>query len=107
MRPFHISTIFRETIHAVSVFQGHQDAVSSAVFVTQPATDLIVSGSDDRSMKVGQAEYYHHSLFIFPGQVWDLRNMRTAVASVTSDSRCDSKHRYLVTMRLREEVTQH
>ena len=53
MRPFHISTIFRETIHAVSVFQGHQDAVSSAVFVTQPATDLIVSGSDDRSMKVG------------------------------------------------------
>ena len=52
MRPFHISTIFRETIHAVSVFQGHQDAVSSAVFVTQPATDLIVSGSDDRSMKV-------------------------------------------------------
>ena len=54
MRPFHISTIFRETIHAVSVFQGHQDAVSSAVFVTQPATDLIVSGSDDRSMKVGK-----------------------------------------------------
>ena len=58
---------FRETIHAVSVFQGHQDSVSSAVFV--PNTDLIVSGSDDRSMKV-----------------WDLRNMRTAVASVTSDS---------------------
>ena len=38
----------------MSVFQGHQDAVSSAVFVTQPATDLIVSGSDDRSMKVGK-----------------------------------------------------
>lgn len=58
---------FRETIHAVSVFQGHQESVSSAVFVHN--TDLIVSGSDDRSIKV-----------------WDLRNMRTAVASVNSDS---------------------
>ena len=37
---------FRETIHSVSVFQGHQDTVTSAVFV--PNTDLIVSGSDDR-----------------------------------------------------------
>ena len=84
----------------MSVFQGHQDAVSSAVFVTQPATDLIVSGSDDRSMKVGP-DWMLSSflfLFIFPGQVWDLRNMRTAVASATSDSRCDSKHRYLVTI---------
>ena len=40
----------------MSVFQGHQDAVSSAVFVTQPATDLIVSGSDDRSMKVAETD---------------------------------------------------
>ena len=51
-----IVPISRETIHAVSVFQGHQDAVSSAVFVTQPATDLIVSGSDDRSMKVAETD---------------------------------------------------
>ena len=58
---------FRETIHAVSVFQGHQESVSSVVFV--PATDLLVSGSDDRTVKV-----------------WDLRNMRTAVATVQSDS---------------------
>ena len=92
------------------MFQGHQDAVSSAVFVTQPATDLIVSGSDDRSMKVAETDNIYivimfiHHLF---SQVWDLRNMRTAVASVTSDSRCDSKHRYLVTTRIREEGTQH
>ena len=66
MRPFHISTIFRETIHAVSVFQGHQDAVSSAVFVTQPATDLIVSGSDDRSMKVGPGSILLSFLIHFP-----------------------------------------
>ena len=58
---------FRETIHAVSVFQGHQESVSSVVFV--PSTDLLVSGSDDRTVKV-----------------WDLRNMRTAVATVQSDS---------------------
>ncbi len=59
---------FRESIHSVSVFQGHQDAVTSAVF-TPDATHQIVSGSDDRSARI-----------------WDLRNMRTPIAIVQSDS---------------------
>ena len=57
---------FRESIHSVSVFQGHQDTVTSAVFTRE---DKVVSGSDDRSVKI-----------------WDLRNMRTPVATVQSDS---------------------
>ncbi|TRY63143.1 hypothetical protein TCAL_00346 [Tigriopus californicus] len=57
---------FRETIHSVSVFQGHTEAVTSTAF---SRTDQIVSGSDDRSVKV-----------------WDLRNMRAPVTSIQAPS---------------------
>ncbi len=57
---------FRETIHSVSVFQGHTEAVTCAVF---SRSDKIVSGSDDRSVKV-----------------WDLRNMRAPVTSIQAPS---------------------
>ena len=40
---------FRETIHSVSVFQGHTDSVTCAAF---SRTEHIVSGSDDRTVKV-------------------------------------------------------
>ena len=59
---------FRESIHSVSVFQGHQDTVTSAVFSHQEE-DKIISGSDDRSVRI-----------------WDLRNMRSPVATIQSDS---------------------
>lgn len=58
---------FRETIHSVSVFQGHQDTVTSAVFTS--SEEKIISGSDDRSARI-----------------WDLRNMRSPVATIQSDS---------------------
>ncbi|KAL1122922.1 hypothetical protein AAG570_003247 [Ranatra chinensis] len=58
---------FREPIHSVSVFQGHTDTVTSAVFTKWE--DKVVSGSDDRSVKV-----------------WDLKNMRSPLATVRSDS---------------------
>ncbi|XP_046996838.1 WD repeat-containing protein 37 isoform X1 [Schistocerca americana] len=57
---------FREPIHSVSVFQGHTETVTSAVFTRE---DKVVSGSDDRSVKV-----------------WDLRNMRSPLATVRADS---------------------
>jgi len=57
---------FRESIHSVSVFQGHHDSVTSAVFSKD---DLVVSGSDDRSIRI-----------------WDLRNMRNPLASIHADS---------------------
>ncbi|KAF7990911.1 hypothetical protein HCN44_000716 [Aphidius gifuensis] len=57
---------FREPIHSVSVFQGHTEAVTSAVFTRE---DKIVSGSDDRSIKV-----------------WELRNIRSPLATIRSDS---------------------
>ncbi|XP_043471479.1 WD repeat-containing protein 37 isoform X1 [Leptopilina heterotoma] len=57
---------FREPIHSVSVFQGHTEAVTSAVFTRE---DKIVSGSDDRSVKV-----------------WDLRNIRSPLATIRGDS---------------------
>ena len=57
---------FRETIHSVSVFQGHTEAVTCAAF---SVGDKIVSGSDDRSVKV-----------------WDLRNMRAPVTSIQTPS---------------------
>ncbi|KRZ11055.1 WD repeat-containing protein 37 [Trichinella zimbabwensis] len=57
---------FRESIHSVSVFQGHTESVTSAVFT---GADKIVSGSDDRSVKV-----------------WDFRNMRTALTTIRMDS---------------------
>lgn len=57
---------FREPIHSVSVFQGHTEAVNSAVFSRQ---DKIVSSSDDRSVKV-----------------WELRNIRSPLATIRGDS---------------------
>lgn len=57
---------FREPIHSVSVFQGHTETVTCAVFTRE---DKVVSGSDDRSVKV-----------------WDLRNMRSPLATIRSDS---------------------
>ncbi|XP_043192688.1 WD repeat-containing protein 37-like isoform X2 [Amphibalanus amphitrite] len=57
---------FREPIPCVSVFQGHTDAVTSAVFSRE---DKVVSGSDDRSCKV-----------------WDLKNMRSPLATIRGDA---------------------
>ncbi|XP_018397384.1 PREDICTED: WD repeat-containing protein 37 [Cyphomyrmex costatus] len=57
---------FREPIHSVSVFQGHTETVTSAVFTRE---DKIVSGSDDRSIKV-----------------WELRNIRSPLATIRGDS---------------------
>ena len=57
---------FREAIHSVSVFQGHTESVTCAAF---SRSDQIVSGSDDRSVKV-----------------WDLKNMRAPVASIQTQS---------------------
>ncbi|XP_040582956.1 WD repeat-containing protein 37 [Lepeophtheirus salmonis] len=57
---------FRETIHSVSVFQGHTESVTCAVFAR---SDQIVSGSDDRSVKV-----------------WDLRNMRAPTINIQTSS---------------------
>ncbi|KAJ8970322.1 hypothetical protein NQ317_003333, partial [Molorchus minor] len=57
---------FRESVHSVSVFQGHTESVTSAVFTRE---DKVVSSSDDRSVKV-----------------WDLRNMRSPVATIRVDS---------------------
>jgi hypothetical protein len=49
------------------VFQGHTDTVTSAVFTRE--ANKVVSGSDDRSARI-----------------WDLRNMRSPVAVIQSDS---------------------
>ncbi|CAG9857910.1 unnamed protein product [Phyllotreta striolata] len=57
---------FRENVHSVSVFQGHAESVTSAVFARE---DKVVSSSDDRTVKV-----------------WDLRNMRSPVATIRVDS---------------------
>ncbi|XP_058802086.1 WD repeat-containing protein 37 [Phymastichus coffea] len=57
---------FREPIHSVSVFQGHTEAVTAAVFTRE---DKIVSASDDRSVKV-----------------WELRNIRSPLATIRGDS---------------------
>uniref|UniRef100_A0A8C4WW67 WD repeat-containing protein 37 n=1 Tax=Eptatretus burgeri TaxID=7764 RepID=A0A8C4WW67_EPTBU len=58
---------FRDpTIHSVNVFQGHTDTVTSAVFAS---SENVVSGSDDRTVKV-----------------WDLKNMRSPIATIRTDS---------------------
>uniref|UniRef100_A0A8C6TRR9 WD repeat-containing protein 37 n=1 Tax=Neogobius melanostomus TaxID=47308 RepID=A0A8C6TRR9_9GOBI len=60
---------FRDpSIHSVNVFQGHTDTVTSAVFTVG---DNVVSGSDDRTVKV-----------------WDLKNMRSPMATIRTDSAC-------------------
>ncbi|XP_056638108.1 WD repeat-containing protein 37 isoform X1 [Diorhabda sublineata] len=57
---------FRENVHSVSVFQGHAESVTSAVFTRE---DKVISSSDDRTVKV-----------------WDLRNMRSPVATIRVES---------------------
>jgi len=57
---------FRETIHSVSVFQGHTDSVTCTAFSSE---QKIVSGSDDRTVRV-----------------WDLRNMRAPVVNIHTAS---------------------
>ncbi|XP_050693096.1 WD repeat-containing protein 37-like [Eriocheir sinensis] len=57
---------FREPIHSVSVFQGHTESVTSVSFTRE---DKVVSGSDDRSVKV-----------------WDVKNMRSPLATIRLDS---------------------
>lgn len=58
---------FRDpSIHSVNVFQGHTDTVTSAVFAS---SENVVSGSDDRTVKV-----------------WDLKNMRSPIATIRTDS---------------------
>ncbi|KAK9874097.1 hypothetical protein WA026_002451 [Henosepilachna vigintioctopunctata] len=57
---------FRESVHSVSVFQGHVESVTSVVFARD---DKLVSSSDDRCVKV-----------------WDLKNMRSPVATIRLDS---------------------
>uniref|UniRef100_A0A914CYR5 WD repeat-containing protein 37 n=1 Tax=Acrobeloides nanus TaxID=290746 RepID=A0A914CYR5_9BILA len=68
---------FRETIQSVAVFQGHNDAVTSVVF---SSTHHIISGSDDRTVKV-----------------WDLRNMRSPISAMRLSSpvnRLAVSHKY-------------
>lgn len=57
---------FRDAVHSVSVFQGHTESVTSAVFTRD---ERVVSGSDDRTVRV-----------------WDLRNMRSPTATIRADS---------------------
>ncbi|XP_060554600.1 WD repeat-containing protein 37-like [Ruditapes philippinarum] len=57
---------FRDPNMPVTVFQGHTQPVTTAVFAGQ---EKVVSGSDDRTVKV-----------------WDLKNMRSPVATIRTDS---------------------
>lgn len=57
---------FRDPSMKVNVFQGHTRAVTTAVFA---GGDCLVSGSDDRSIKV-----------------WDLKNLRSPTATIRLDS---------------------
>lgn len=50
----------------MSVFQGHSESVTSTVFTKD---DKIISGSDDKSVKV-----------------WELRNMRAPLTTIRTDS---------------------
>ncbi|OXA43641.1 WD repeat-containing protein 37 [Folsomia candida] len=52
--------------YSVSVFQGHTDNITSAAFTKE---DRLVSGSDDRTVKV-----------------WDIRNMRASLVTIRLDS---------------------
>ncbi|GFN78914.1 WD repeat-containing protein 37 [Plakobranchus ocellatus] len=53
----------------VNVFQGHTQQVNTAVFACSSSADKVVSGSDDRTVKV-----------------WDTRNMRSPIAAIRTDS---------------------
>ncbi|EYC25759.1 hypothetical protein Y032_0011g1370 [Ancylostoma ceylanicum] len=79
---------FRETIQSVAVFQGHQDSVSSVAFSTG---DRIVSGSDDRTVKVRRSTGWVYLPLCTKAatlcfQVWDLRNMRSAISTIRLSS---------------------
>lgn len=56
---------FRSEIPAVSVFQGHAESVTSTIF----KDDKVISGSDDKSVKI-----------------WELRNMRAPLTTIRTDS---------------------
>lgn len=56
----------RSDIPAVSVFQGHIDSVTSTIFTKD---DKVLSGSDDKSVKI-----------------WELRNMRSPLFTIRTDS---------------------
>uniref|UniRef100_A0A6A7G6U5 WD repeat-containing protein 37-like n=3 Tax=Hirondellea gigas TaxID=1518452 RepID=A0A6A7G6U5_9CRUS len=56
----------RDHRHTVSVFQGHTESVTSVCFTKE---DKVISGSDDRSVKV-----------------WDVKNMRSPLATIRLDS---------------------
>lgn len=51
---------FRDAIHSVSVFQGHSRSVTSTAFL---GNDKIVSGGDDRNVKVWDVSYQHLKTF--------------------------------------------
>lgn len=53
---------FREPIHSVSVFQGHNRAVTSTAFV---GNDKIISGGDDRNVKVWDVSTFFLSFRVF------------------------------------------
>ncbi|ESO86795.1 hypothetical protein LOTGIDRAFT_194641 [Lottia gigantea] len=57
---------FRAPAMLVNVFQGHTQPVTTAVFASN---DRVISGSDDRRTKI-----------------WDLRNMRSPIATIQCDS---------------------
>ncbi|KAL4228452.1 WD repeat-containing protein 37 [Mactra antiquata] len=57
---------FRDPNMPVTVFQGHTQPVTTAVFTGH---EMVVSGSDDRTVKV-----------------WDLKNMRSPIATIRTDS---------------------
>lgn len=57
---------FRDANMPVTVFQGHSQPVTSAMFARH---EKVVSGSDDRTVKV-----------------WDLKNMRSPLATIRTDA---------------------
>ncbi|XP_052285498.1 WD repeat-containing protein 37-like isoform X4 [Dreissena polymorpha] len=57
---------FRDPNMPVTVFQGHNQPVTTAAFA---GNEKVVSGSDDRTVKV-----------------WDLKNMRSPIATIRTDS---------------------
>lgn len=52
---------FRDAIHSVSVFQGHSRSVTSTCFL---GTDKIISGGDDRNVKVWDVSSSYSSLLV-------------------------------------------